>query len=255
MILLFVFLALWYMRGWLRLRSRSAQVVSLWRAVSFLIGMFLVWVALDSPLADYDHHLLTVHMIQHLLLMTAAPPLILLGEPSLAFWHALPRSVRVVLRPWLRRPFAQGFAQILSRPTLCWTASALTLVGWHVPALLTLALHSEVWHSVEQSSFLSAGLLFWWPVIQPWPSVSTGPQWSTLLYLFLATLPCDILSGFLVFSDRVAYSAYFSMPRHFGLSVLEDQQCAGALMWTSITLVYLVPAAILSTRLLSPRSC
>jgi putative membrane protein len=254
MILVFVFLALWYMRGWLRLRSRSAQVVSLWRAVSFLVGMFLVWVALDSPLADYDHHLLTVHMIQHLLLMTAAPPLILLGEPSLAFWHALPRSVRVVLRPWLRRPFAQGFAQVLSRPTLCWTASALTLVGWHVPALLTLALRSEVWHSVEQSSFLSAGLLFWWPIVQPWPSVSTGPQWSTLLYLFLATLPCDILSGFLVFSDRVAYSAYFSMPRHFGLSVLEDQQCAGALMWTSITLVYLVPAAILSTRLLSPRS-
>jgi hypothetical protein len=74
------------------------------------------------------------------------------------------------------------------------------------------------------------------------------------LYLFLATLPCDILSGFLLFSDRVAYPVYFSMPRHFGFSVLEDQQCAAALMWTCVTLVYLVPAAILSTRLLSPRS-
>jgi cytochrome c oxidase assembly factor CtaG len=82
-------------------------------------------------------------------------------------------------------------------------------------------MHSEVWHSVEQASFLGAGFLFWLPVIQPWPSVSTGPQWSTLLYLFLATVPCDILSRFLVFSDRVAYPAYFSMPRHFGLSVLE----------------------------------
>jgi cytochrome c oxidase assembly factor CtaG len=81
-----------------------------------------------------------------------------------------------------------------------------------------------------------------------------GPQWSTLLYLFLATLPCDILSGFLVFSDRVAYPMYFSMPRHFGFSVLEDQQCAAALMWTCVTLVYLVLAAILSIRLLSPRS-
>jgi Cytochrome c oxidase caa3 assembly factor (Caa3_CtaG) len=67
-------------------------------------------------------------------------------------------------------------------------------------------------------------------------------------------LPCDMLSGFLVFSDRVAYPMYSSMPRHFGFSVLEDQQCAAALMWTCITLVYLVPAAILSTRLLSPRS-
>jgi putative membrane protein len=136
---------------------------------------------------------------------------------------------------------------------LCWTVSALTLLGWHVPALFTLGLHSEVWHSVEQASFLVAGFLFWWPVVQPWPSVSTGPQWSTLLYLFLATLPCDILSGFLVFSDRVAYPLYFTMPRHFGFSVLEDQQCAAALMWTCVTLVYLVPAAILSTRLLAAK--
>jgi hypothetical protein len=67
-------------------------------------------------------------------------------------------------------------------------------------------------------------------------------------------LPCDLLSGFLLFSDRVAYPVYFSMPRHFGFSLLEDQQCAAALMWTCVTLVYLVPAAILSTRLLSPRN-
>jgi hypothetical protein len=67
-------------------------------------------------------------------------------------------------------------------------------------------------------------------------------------------LPCDILSGFLVFSDRVAYPAYSSMPRHFGFSVMEDQQCSAALMWTCVTLVYLVPAAILSNWLLSPRS-
>ena len=254
MILVFVFLALGYVRGWLRLRSRSAQAGGAWRAASFLIGLFLIWGALGSPLVAYDHHLLTVHMIQHLLLMTVAPALILLGEPLVAFWHGLPRFGQVVLGPLLQRPFVQRFALMLSRPALCWTVSALTLVGWHVPALFTLALHSEVWHSVEQSSFLVAGFLFWWPVVQPWPSVSTGPQWSTLLYLFLATLPCDVLSGFLVFSDRVAYPAYFSMPRHFGFSVLEDQQCAAALMWTCVTLVYLVPAAILSTRLLSPRS-
>jgi cytochrome c oxidase assembly factor CtaG len=115
-------------------------------------------------------------------------------------------------------------------------------------------MHSGVWHCAEQASFLVAGFLFWLPVIQPWPAVSMGPQWSTLLYLFLATLPCDILSGFLVFSDRVAYPVYFSMPRHSGFSVLEDQQCAAALMWTCVTLVYLVPAAILSIRLLSTRS-
>jgi cytochrome c oxidase assembly factor CtaG len=216
--------------------------------------MSLIWAALGAPLVAYDHDLLTVHMIQHLLLMTFAPALILLGEPFLMFWHGLPRFGKIVFGPFFRRPLVQRFARMISRPALCWIVSASTLLAWHVPALFTLGMRSEVWHCVEQGSFLGAGFLFWLPVVQPWPSVSMGPQWSTLLYLFLATLPCDLLSGFLVFSDRVAYPMYFSMPRHFGFSVLEDQQCAAALMWTCVTLVYLVPAAILSTRLLSPRS-
>ena len=243
-----------YVCGWRRVRRASPSAIPGWRLASFLFGMSLVWAALGSPLVAYDHDLLTVHMIQHLLLMTFAPALILLGEPLLAFRHGLPRFGKIMLGPLFRRPLVQRCAHKLSRPALCWSVSALTLVGWHVPALFTLGMHSEVWHSVEQGSFLAAGLLFWWPVVQPWPSVSIGPQWSTLLYLFLATLPCDILSGFLLFSDRVAYPVYFSMPRHFGFSVLEDQQCAAALMWTCVTLVYLVPAAILSTRLLSPRT-
>jgi putative membrane protein len=243
-----------YMRGWRDVRGAWVSAIPAWRATSFLFGMSLIWGALGSPMAAYDHSLLTVHMIQHLLLMTCAPALILLGEPLLALSYGLPRFGKVVLGLLFRLPFVQRFARAVSRPALCWTVSALTLLAWHVPALFTLGLHSEVWHSVEQASFLVAGFLFWLPVVLPWPSVSTGPQWSTLLYLFLGTLPCDILSGFLVFSDRVAYPLYFTMPRHFGFSVLEDQQCAAALMWTCVTLVYLVPAAILSTRLLSPRS-
>jgi len=193
-------------------------------------------------------------MIQHLLLMTFAPGLILLSEPLLAFWHGLPRFGKVVLGPLSRDPLVQRFAQVLSLPALCWTISAVTLIGWHVPPLFTLGMRSEAWHSIEQATFLGAGFLFWWPVVQAWPSVSKGPRWSTLLYLFLATLPCDILSGFLVFSDQVAYPVYFSMRRHFGFSVLEDQQCAAALMWTCITIVYLAPAAIISIQLLGPQA-
>jgi putative membrane protein len=242
-----------YVRGWRQLRQASASAVPVWRLASFLIGVLFIWAALASPLIAYDHDLLTVHMIQHLLLMTFAPALILLGQPLLAFWNGISRPAQNWLSPLLRRPLVQSLARAVSRPALCWTVSALTLLGWHVPALFTMGMHSSLLHSVEQASFLAAGFLFWLPVIHPWPSASTWPQWSTLLYLFFATLPCDILSGFLVFSDRVAYPVYLSMPRHFGFSVLEDQQCAAALMWTCVTLVYLVPAAILSTRLLSPR--
>ncbi|HST10655.1 MAG TPA: cytochrome c oxidase assembly protein [Terriglobales bacterium] len=243
-----------YLRGWRQVLQISTSAIPRWRLASFLIGMFLVWAALGSPLVAYDHDLLTVHMIQHLLLMTFAPALILLGEPLLSFWNGLSGLGRDVLSTLFRRQSVQRFGWALSRPALCWIVSALTLLGWHVPALFALGMHSEVWHCLEQASFFGAGFLFWWPVVQPWPSVSKRPQWTTLLYLFLATLPCDLLSGFLVFSDRVAYPLYFSMPRHFGFSVLADQQCAAALMWTCVTLVYLVPAAILSTRLLSPRS-
>jgi putative membrane protein len=243
-----------YVRSWRRMRRASASAIPVWRLASFLFGMSLIWAALGAPLVAYDHDLLTVHMIQHLLLMTFAPALILLGGPLLAFWYGVPRFGKIVFGPLFRRRLVRRFGRALSLPALCWIVSALTLMWWHVPAVFALGMHSELCHSVEQASFLAAGFLFWWPVVQPWPSVSIGPQWSTLLYLFLATLPCDILSGFLVFSDRVAYPMYFSMPRHFGFSVLEDQQCAAALMWTCVTLVYLVPAAILSTRLLSPRS-
>jgi cytochrome c oxidase assembly factor CtaG len=145
-------------------------------------------------------------------------------------------------------------ARPLINPVLCWIVSAITLLAWHLPALFTLGMSSESWHAVEQITFFFAGLLFWWPVIQPWPSPATSPRWSMLLYLFLATLPCDILSGFLAFSDRVVYPMYLSTPRLFGFSVLEDQQCAAALMWTCITFVYLVPAVIICSKLLAPRT-
>lgn len=250
-----VLLSLFCARGWRRMPAASRSAMPVWRAASFLIGMILIWVALGSPLATYDHELLTVHMIQHLLLMTFAPVLILLGEPMMALWHGLPGSGQVLLGPLLQRPLMQQFARVLSQLSLGWTVSAVTLIAWHIPALFTLALHSETWHAVEQASFLGAGFLFWWPVVQPWPSSSKWPRWSILLYLFLATLPCDILSGFLAFSDRVIYPVYFSTSQQLVFSVMEDQQCAAALMWTCVTIVYLVPAAILTTQLLSPRSC
>src|SRR6516162_1518344 len=252
--LILLLIASWYVRGWISVRSESGTPIPAWKATSFLLGLLLIWTAWGSPLAAYDHSLLTAHMIKHLLLMTFAPALILMGDPLKALWHGSPLLLRSALSRLLKQPLVHRFGRILTAPALCLTVSALTLVVWHLPALFTLCVHSEIWHTVEQVTFLGAGLLFWWPVIQPWPSASTWPRWWILLYLFLATLPCDILSGFLVFSDRVAYPVYLSAPRMFGFSVLEDQQCAAALMWTCVTLVYLVPAAVISVGLLAPQT-
>src|SRR6266478_3298304 len=197
--------ALIYLRGLLRLRRLDLDSVEAWHTGGFILGLFLIWLATASPLSSLDHESLTAHMVQHLLLMTFAPPLIL-------------------------------------------------LVAWHIPAVFVLGLRSQMWHGIEQVSFLASGLLFWWPVVQPWRSSSKWPESSLLVYLFLTTLPCDILSGFLVFCERVVYPVYFSSSQPFGLSALEDQQCAGALMWTCVTVVYLIAGAIVTARLLSPHS-
>lgn len=238
------FIALGYLRGWVSLRANFS--IPVWRASGFFVGLFLIWLAVGSPLSALDHELLTVHMLKHLLLMTIAPPLIWLGEPVRCAAWAFPPAM------WRRRTSALHRIGTLARPEVCWLAAAAALIGWHIPTVFTLAMQSRVWHFAEQSSFLVAGLLFWWPVVQPWPNAAKS-ELSMILYLFFATIPCDILSGFLVFCDRVVYSVYSSSSRPLELSALADQQCAAALMWTCVTLIYLVAGAILTMRLLSPQ--
>jgi putative membrane protein len=243
-----ILVALVYLRGWNHLRNATPNVILAWRAVAFLAGLLVVWIAAGSPLAMLDEQLLSVHMVQHLLLMTAAAPLILLSSPVLPLLHGLPTFA--MRRPLLRLAMAQRVGSVLANPVFCWLVSTAILIGWHVPAAFALALGSESWHRVEHASFLAAGLLFWWPVIPSWPSLS-HPRWSLVVYLFLATLPCDALSAFLAFCGRVVYSSYLVVPRRFDISPLEDQQCAGALMWVWVTFAYLIPAVAITTCLLS----
>jgi len=183
----------------------------------------VLWIAVASPLAHLDHHLLTAHMVQHLLIMLVAAPLILLGA----------RPVTMLWRP---------------HAAFCWLVGAITVIAWHVPGVFELALRSHGWHVLEQTTFLAAGSLFWWPVIQPASCIVT---WSVPLYLFFATLPCDALSAFLTFCGHVVYRPYMYGGGHFGLSPLEDQALAGALMWVSVTFAYLVPALFVTAKLLS----
>ena len=245
--------ALVYLRGWLLVRKLEADGAKVRHAGSFLAGLFLVWLAIASPLAALDHELLTAHMVQHLLLMTIAPPLIFLGAPAKPLLYGLGQTVaQIIARPFRAQRFQRLWSALMN-PAVCWLGAAGTLVIWHIPSVFMLGLRSEYWHGVEQISFLAAGLLFWWPVVQPSPSSLKWPELSILLYLFSATLPCDVLSGFLVFCDRVVYPVYFSSPRIFEFSALEDQQCAGALMWTCVTIVFLIAGTIFTARLLSPR--
>jgi len=249
-----ILVALVYMRGWIRVRRLELDTIESWRVGSFLLGLFFIWLAVASPIAALDHELLTVHMVQHLLLMTLAPPLIWFGAPMKPLLHGLPQGFGNIMSHFFRSPPIQRLGRAIAHSAVCWLAAAATLVGWHVPSLFALGMRSGLWHTIEQVSFLASGLLFWWPVIKPGQGASNGSEWPILLYLFLATLPCDILSGFLVFCDRVVYATYFSSARGVGFSPLEDQQCAGALMWTCVTLVYLIAGTVFAARLLLPET-
>ena len=194
------------------------------RLAALSAGLTVLWIAVASPAAHIYHHLLTGHMVQHLLLMVVAAPLILLASGSNAL---------------LGRNLPAAF---------CWLAGSLTVIFWHVPAVLAMTLRSHYWHAIEQISFFTAGILFWMPARANPPR---GGGWSVPVYLFLATLPCDALSAYLVFCGHIVYPSYGSGGQLFRLSPLDDQALAGALMWVAVTFAYLIPALFLSARLLS----
>ena len=244
-----------YSIGWVRLRAAFRNLISAWRLAAFLAGIVSLWIAIGSSVEAFDDVSLTVHMVQHLLLMAVAPPLILLGAPTLPLLQGLPGwMARSIVAPLLRWGWVKRLGRLLTNPAICWLAAALALIGWHVPAVFELALRSDLWHEFEHASFFGTGLLFWWPVVQPWPSIARWPRWSIPLYLFCATLPCDTLSAFLAFCDRVVYPSYLSAPQLLTASPLQDQECAAALMWVCVTIIFLVPAVVVTIQILSSQS-
>jgi putative membrane protein len=246
-------LALVYARGWFRIGRSFPRAISARRLAAFMVGLSSLWVAVASPLAAFHHALLSVHMVQHVVLMAVAPPLILIGAPSLPLEFGLPRGLarRAVQR--VRRSGAtRSLRRVITQPLVCWCAPIAALIGWHVPAVFELSVRSRWWHDVQAASFFATGVLFWLPVVRWRSGVMNGSRWLIPVYLFAATLPCDALSAFLVFCDRVVYPSYLSAAPLVSVSPLHDQEFAGALMWVSVTLIYLLPAVVITIELLSP---
>jgi putative membrane protein len=249
-----LFTILVYFRGWFALRRSSPSLFDSWRLSAFFAAMFFLWLAIGSPLAAFDEASLSVHMIQHILLMLVVPPLALLGAPALPLLHGLPQwFVRAALGPLLRWSPLQWLGKFLTHPIACWILAAIALLAWHVPAMFELALRSDAWHEVEHACFLITSLLFWWPVVQPFPSEARWPRWAIPLYLFLGMMPGSALGAFLAFCDRVLYPSYNEAPVIFGATPLQDQIFAGSLMWVFGLFVCFLPAVFITVKLLSPR--
>lgn len=247
--------AIFYFRGWLGLRRSSPGLLGRWRLVAFMAGMFSLWFAIGSPLEAFDDVSLTAHMIQHILLMLVVPPLVLIGFPALPLLHGLPKwFVRTPLGAALRwRPITE-VGRFLVHPVVSLGLAAIAMIGWHVPAAFELALRSDFWHDVEHVCFLVTSILFWWPVILPFPSAAQWPRWSVPVYLFFGMFPSAAIGAFLVFCDRVLYPAYRDGPQLFGVTPMADQTLAGSLMWGLGGLVCIIPAAVITFKLLSPET-
>jgi cytochrome c oxidase assembly factor CtaG len=241
-----------YLRGWWRLHSQMPQRFGVSHLGSFQLGLGLLLLALASPLETLAEVLLQAHMVQHLVLMMVAPPLLVYGAPTVPLLRGLPPVVcKRGLRPLRAWTVWRRLERLLTHPGLGWLAFAVATLAWHVPALYELALHSHVWHHVQHFCFFSTGLLFWWPVLQPWPSRPRWPRWAMIPYLLLADIQNTALSAALVFSERILYPTYHTVPRPWDISALDDQVVAGVIMWVPGSLAYLVPVGVLVMQLLN----
>lgn len=254
--------ALVYFRGWRQIRRTRPELFPVGRLAAFLGGMLALFVAVASPLDTFSDSLLFMHMAQHFVLMSVAPPLILFGAPVVPMLRGLPRPlIRRGLRPLFRSGFLPKLGGFLTQPKVAWIAMNVAYIGWHIPRAYEFALSSENVHNCEHACFFLTSLLFWWPVIEPWPfrphrSRHAGGdhhRWLLLPYLLLADVVNTALSASLCFSGKLLYPSYAAQPRLFGLSALNDQIAAGAFMWVMGSMVYLIPAMIVTLQLLSPR--
>ena len=244
-----------YWRGWGQLRARRPQRFGGWHLVRFQAGLGLLFLALASPLEVLAEFLLQAHMVQHLVLMMVAPPLMVCSAPVLPVLRGLPAGVwKHGVRPALSWPVSRFLGCWLTHPAVAWLTFVSATVAWHVPVLYELALRSHFWHHVQHLCFLSTGVLFWWPVLQPWRSRARWPRWAMIPYLLLADFQNTAVSATFIFSERILYPTYRAVPRLWDISALDDQVAAGAIMWVPGALAYLVPVGWLVIQLLdAPR--
>jgi putative membrane protein len=214
-----------------------------WRAVSFFAALAVILLALNSPLESLATQWFWAHMIQHLLLIVVAAPLLVVAAPWLQIWRGLPRSIRrPVARTVLRHP---GFAPVrrlfalVNRPASAWVLAAAVLWLWHVPWLYNLTLSSHLIHHVEHALFLGTGLLFWAQVIDQPPFRATLSHLQRAGYVFAATMQSWALAGVLAFSGAPLY-AYADLPQLGGISAMQDQQIGAGIMWVPGAITYAI---------------
>jgi len=201
-------------------RVRSSQVVL------FSLGVLTIFVATGTPIHDLsERYLLSAHMLQHLLLTLVAPPLLIAGVPSW-LWQAMLTGRRVL-----------PVARVALHPLVTFGVFNFLIVVTHLPPVVDYALREHWFHFVVHAGLVGSAMMMWWPVVggvQGLPRLTYPYQ---MAYLFVQSLLPAVIASFITFSRTAVYDFYEQAPRVWGISAVEDQQIAGAIMKTAGSLI------------------
>ena len=230
-----------YTSGLVRSRGRRGRLLPWWRPTLFYAGWLALAASLVSPLDALGDDLFFIHMTQHVVITMVATPLMLLGAPFVPVMRGFPPGFRrgvvipVVRSAWVRRPL-----RLVTQPLVALALYVVVLWVWHAPALYGLALRAAPAHALEHLSFAGAAMAFWWVVIDPVPLRSRIGYLPRLPYLVAAAVQNIALGAYITFAATVLYPFYDTADRLWGLTVLEDQQLAGLIMWVPGSMMYLL---------------
>jgi len=227
-------------------RAGSGRGVRRLEGLAFGAGIAALAVALVSPLETATATLLTAHMIQHVILVAVAPPLLLAGRPDAALAFALPGSSRRALSASLLGSLVTLLRR-LARPGSAALLHAAAIWVWHAPSPFQAALDSRILHDVEHASFFLTALLFWQSVLVAARSPAT--RIAAILATLATLIHAGALGALITLSGRPLYTDG-EASRLWGLSPLEDQQLAGLVMWVPAGAVYLLAGLLLAARLI-----
>jgi putative membrane protein len=236
-------LAAWaYRRGH---ASGPRRPVDTWRARCFTVALVALGLALLSPLDALSNALASAHMVQHLLLLLVAAPLLALSAPSSAILRGSPLAARRASGRWRRRVgLTHGNLGVLRHPAAAWLLSVGVVWFWHAATPYDAALDNQLLHVLEHASFLVTAVLFWHAVIGVRGAARVSGGLGVLL-VFAMAMQSVFLAALLTFARRPWYSGYATTTAPWGLDPLTDQQVAGVIMWIPAGGIYLAAALVL----------
>jgi putative membrane protein len=201
----------------------------------FLLGSFVLLIALGPPIDDWSHFFfVSVHMLQHLLLMFGVIPCWIKGVPS---W---------MYAPIIKRPWSRWLLLWLPRVVPAFVIVTMIMALWHVPVLYDATLENEALHTLQHAFFLLAGFLFYWPLMS---TVAETPQLSPpakCLYLFLNTIPAGIIGASITYAGPGLYPHYEKASiRPWGIDLKTDQEIAGLIMWVGMNSLFLIMITVI----------